>query len=333
MAPPPLEDTGAKLYPLLARANLLRMRGRWQEAAHLCGQVLEMDPQNATAHSLMGDVYENHGNLNEALRWYDMALALNPCSEADAAKKARVQELLEARQRRAEWQAALQARQPAVSARALVREAILRVTTIVLSAVCAIVLVTAVLVRASGPSPEPPSNAPAVPMRPPKPSPLPMASSPEERAIWRALSQRGQTAGTHGQLAGLHVDPRSDACTLRFLLPPADLRLSTLPAIQEAVMRDGYWMAFAVYEKRHALRSIDVQAFGELPASPGAADQEPVFFGTLHPQFLVVDPNVRAPNGGDLAHFFGEGTWWHPTLQGESWSHRGDGEATEKQGQ
>src|SRR5207249_868984 len=108
------------------------------EAAQLCGQVLEMDPQNATAHSLMGDVYENHGNLTEALRWYDMALALNPRSEADAAKKARVQELLEARQRRAEWQAAVQAPQPAVAARALVRETILRSVTIAGAAVCAI---------------------------------------------------------------------------------------------------------------------------------------------------------------------------------------------------
>ena len=82
------------------------MRGRWDEAASLCAEALRLDPRNASAHSLLGDIHENQGNLEEALHWYALALELHPGSDADTAKSARVQELLEARQRRAEWQAA-----------------------------------------------------------------------------------------------------------------------------------------------------------------------------------------------------------------------------------
>src|SRR5438874_11947086 len=96
--PAPAGAPGA--YTLLARANLLRMRARWEEAAALCAEALRLEPDNASAHSLLGDIHENRGNLEEAIHWYDLALALNPQSEADAAKRARVQELLEARRRR-----------------------------------------------------------------------------------------------------------------------------------------------------------------------------------------------------------------------------------------
>src|SRR5262245_37138560 len=112
-APEPAPTAGNEAtYPLLARANLLRMRGRWGEAANLCLEVLRLEPRNASAHSLLGDIYENQGTLEAAIHWYDLALGLNPGSEADGAKKARAQELLEARQRRAEWQAAIQRRTP-----------------------------------------------------------------------------------------------------------------------------------------------------------------------------------------------------------------------------
>src|SRR5947209_13813277 len=69
--------------PMLARANLFRMRGQWAEAADLCVEVLRADPTNANAHSLLGDIYQDQGSAEEARHWYHLALELNPASEAD----------------------------------------------------------------------------------------------------------------------------------------------------------------------------------------------------------------------------------------------------------
>ena len=83
-------------YTLLAQANLLRMRGRWDEAVDKCMAALRLAPQNASAQSLLGDIYENQGRLDDAIQWYRMALDVNPDSPADSLKLDR---LLEAKQR------------------------------------------------------------------------------------------------------------------------------------------------------------------------------------------------------------------------------------------
>jgi hypothetical protein len=81
----------------LIQANLLRMRGRWDEAVQQCVEALQRQPANASAHSLLGDIYENRGRLEDAIHWYQVALELSPTSAADRSKLARARELLEAR--------------------------------------------------------------------------------------------------------------------------------------------------------------------------------------------------------------------------------------------
>jgi Tetratricopeptide repeat len=81
------------------QANLLRMRGRWEEAVQRCAEALQQQPSNASAHSLLGDIYENRGRLEEAIQWYQLALDLDPASAADQAKLARARERLAARGR------------------------------------------------------------------------------------------------------------------------------------------------------------------------------------------------------------------------------------------
>ena len=61
------------MRPLLARANLLRVRGQWEAAAEQCAAVMRIDPQNAAAHSLLGEIYDNQGHLERAIRWYEEA--------------------------------------------------------------------------------------------------------------------------------------------------------------------------------------------------------------------------------------------------------------------
>lgn len=70
----------------LAQANLLRMRACWGSAIEECMDVLRLSPGNASAQSLLGDIYENQGRLDDAIQWFRMALDANPDSASDRAK-------------------------------------------------------------------------------------------------------------------------------------------------------------------------------------------------------------------------------------------------------
>jgi hypothetical protein len=76
--------------PLLARANLLRMRGQWDEAVAVCTQALLRAPRSATAHSLLGDIYDAQDKHEDSRQWYRMAVEIDPANAADRAKLDRV---------------------------------------------------------------------------------------------------------------------------------------------------------------------------------------------------------------------------------------------------
>jgi hypothetical protein len=80
-------DTGAEgsdsvVYPELARANLLRMRGDYKAAESQCLQILRRYPNNSTANILLGDICAEKGDLDQSMQWYEMALDLTPESQA-----------------------------------------------------------------------------------------------------------------------------------------------------------------------------------------------------------------------------------------------------------
>src|SRR5476651_2171431 len=80
------EEMTTEVYALLAQANLLRIRGAWQEAVDKCMAAMRIIPGNCAAQSLLGDIYENQGKFDDAIQWYRMALDSNPSSIADKAK-------------------------------------------------------------------------------------------------------------------------------------------------------------------------------------------------------------------------------------------------------
>jgi len=296
-------------YSVLARANLLRMRARWEEAASLCAEVLRLEPGNASAHSLLGDIHENQGNLEEAVHWYDLALSLNPQSEADTAKRSRVQELLEARRRRAEWQAAIQSRGRAPGAAGALRETVQRIVMVALSAVCAGILVTAAVLSASGSPDSTASDTEGARPRPPSHQ-IPMGSSAREAHLWQELSLAGVTSTDHGQLptSGLMIDPATDILTLRILVNPRVLREPTLPAIRLEIEHDCYWIAYQVHLRDRALSAIRVIALGDTSFS-GVPGQDWLFTATLRPENLLVVPTTRQPTREDLASFYEKPLW------------------------
>ncbi|MBC7526838.1 MAG: tetratricopeptide repeat protein [Chthonomonadaceae bacterium] len=66
------------LHARLTHANLSRMRKQWEEAIEDCVLVLQKQPGNATAHSLLGDIYAEQGKIDDAIQWYRMAIELKP---------------------------------------------------------------------------------------------------------------------------------------------------------------------------------------------------------------------------------------------------------------
>jgi len=76
----------ADVYPILAAANLARVRRQFAEAAATCLEVLRHQPRNPTAHSLLGDIYRDQGKPRDAIEWYKQALELDPQSSSDRKK-------------------------------------------------------------------------------------------------------------------------------------------------------------------------------------------------------------------------------------------------------
>ena len=73
---------------LLTEANLLRIRGRIDEALAICHKAVVACPSSAPAHSLMGDLHKDKHEWNEAISWYKLAVQLNPNNTHDKEKLA-----------------------------------------------------------------------------------------------------------------------------------------------------------------------------------------------------------------------------------------------------
>jgi len=76
--------SGPALHALLTQANLHRLRKQWTEATDCCIAVLRSQPDNQSAHSLLGDIYRDQNKTVEAIRWYQMAVDLRPNASDEA---------------------------------------------------------------------------------------------------------------------------------------------------------------------------------------------------------------------------------------------------------
>lgn len=72
------EGSDREVYPELARANLLRIQGRYEEAIEVCRRILGRFPSNETVHALLGDIYADQGKLDDAIQWYELLVELAP---------------------------------------------------------------------------------------------------------------------------------------------------------------------------------------------------------------------------------------------------------------
>ncbi len=80
------EGSDREVYPEIARANLLRMKGQYEQAIEVCLGILKRYPSNETAHALMGDIYADQGKLADAIQWYELLVDLAPTNPTYRAK-------------------------------------------------------------------------------------------------------------------------------------------------------------------------------------------------------------------------------------------------------
>lgn len=92
---PHASGSDGAIYPELARANLLRMRGDYRAAEGVCLSLLRRFPNNATANGLLGDICAERGDLSASAEWYELALDLVPDDEALRQKLRNVKSRLE----------------------------------------------------------------------------------------------------------------------------------------------------------------------------------------------------------------------------------------------
>lgn len=294
-------DTG----PLLTRANLLRMRGYWEDAADQCIEVLRLSPGNPTAHSLLGDIYQDQGKPEEARHWYHLALELNPHSTGDRAKLARSEEAIEARTHKAEWEAVIEGRSEPIGTKLLVRESVQRIVAVAGTTVCAVILVAAILVSLGERRPDLTDELPVIPLFTANRRAKLEFTTPREKLLMKRLTDK--PLGGAAQPASISLDPRTQSADLRILVPARLLEGSAVEKTREAVMREGYRGAFHLYDADSTLTAIQVTVVGPVTFAGGQRDTDMLVVGTLSPRNLVVSPDVVTY--GELLQFFHEPLW------------------------
>ena len=301
-------------YTLLAQANLLRMRARWDEAVEHCMAALRLSPENASAHSLLGDIYENQGRLDDAIQWYRMALDVNPDSPADRLKLDR---LLEAKQRvlttahphsdftplapiTLQPQAAPGLRSP---------ERLLRWGAWLMALLTVLVVVLAGLAMAGGHrASETQVKAPAVTL---PTSDIPAlaaptgAADPSEAALLQTLQQDPQLTAQNITPVSVQTDPRQSTVTLTLVCPSVPAGASA----RENLLRDSLL----------ALRTADHAQASHVPAwtvrcyLPGATPEAGLslaFVADTTPTALTaVGPDAPSLSAAQLLPAF-QNPWW-----------------------
>jgi tetratricopeptide (TPR) repeat protein len=283
----------------LTRANLLRVRGQWEAAAEQCAQVMRLDPQNAAAHSLLGEIYDNQGHLERAIRWYEEALELNPKSVADRAKLARAQELLQARQ------------QPRPSAARSAGFSWLRVAGVAGAVICGGIILLAVLFAedhpsARGEAPEAPfeRRAPAA-----KNAPPPRWLTTQERVIG---SQVAHDVHAPWELVLFQIDPRDRTVEAGLALDLAVYRQSRVgAAVQERLLLDVYAIAHRVSQEYPGVARVRVRVAARILDGAGNSEFRDLLIGSLLGSALSTPPGIVSAS--DFPRIY-ENTWWNPQV-------------------
>lgn len=304
------EGSDAEIYPELARANLLRMRGQYDQARDVCLALLRRFPNNATANALLGDISAEMGEEEQAIQWYELALDISPDAQP-------VRQKLEAiRQRIADREAAASAQLLGVG-----RKGSMTLYGLGLLALVVVVGVVSFLLGSrrtlQGPATgiiekpiviDNPENGSLPPAPEPSAQPATPAPRPPLAEDQQAMERLAKSPELAKRLAGVAVDPRSGHVLLTLEAAPGeDARTVAAQAAVEAVtlldpgarltvrVRQGDGLALvadvdrAVAERFHDVGELphgwpeqvlnNIWPASQAPAPPPSGEQQPAPVG------------------------------------------------------
>ncbi|HET6385644.1 MAG TPA: tetratricopeptide repeat protein [Armatimonadota bacterium] len=284
------------VFPLLASANLSRIRGQFQEAENQCVEVLRRFPNNPAAHSLLGEIYEEQGRFKDAVTWYQLALELDPTNEADRSLLARaIQKQANAERRSAApptpsgWRRLMAAANPQWGI----------ITGLVLVCVGLLAYLAVVIHSPRNPAPNAvsttttASGAPgqSVPTPPASPSPAPQAraplgETPQEQTLQQTISANVLAGVPAYTVDGVVVDPRNQGYGLITAAVNDPLNASTA---RPALVQVAGSLAHAAGIARLGMVTIRIigSAGGNGPSLLFVADAAPASFTGADAQTLA----------------------------------------------
>jgi len=321
-----------EMYPLLAAANLLRIRHQWDEATAKCIEVLRRYPNNASAHSLLGDIYRDQNMLRDAVEWYKLALELDPSSRSDRMKLDCLVDELYTRHRATSKQ--LESPPPAGGlARRTLRDwlELTQLNRPIGKSMVAVVLllVIALLVVTAFQGSSPPANShrgmhfplprhpqPGLVANPPgltggrAATPAPTADR-DYAEMERALLARLRTvaaASTHPYtVPWLAMDPRSNTLQVALTVPPLGSNQDTKRSIINTSLAT---LRIATEMNREL---ISLQARVSLLVPGQESKTQLAFVGEVSASRLAGLPGTNL-SPGEAANLF-TGSWWHQPLR------------------
>ncbi|GIV08409.1 MAG: hypothetical protein KatS3mg019_0500 [Fimbriimonadales bacterium] len=312
------EGSDREIYPELARANLLRMQGNYDEAIDICRRIMGRFPSNETVHALLGDIYTDQGKLEDAIQWYELLVELAPSNVHYSAKLHNL---------RAMHAAQVAPPPPIALSEPEPKPAKPKALAYSLFGLLALILVIAAFVAGTrlsasreaepkqspntqaslspAPTTEPVRVPPPASAEPSPPPALPTTSitgftgmSAAERNLGQKLSQR---------LNGAPIWCAFDPATNRW---QARIRIQSGVLSKQRVLQEAIALARAFYEQYPSAGSLSVAVI----APSSNADDVLVFSGEIAPQLTAVDPTLLS-SGQAEAILQQLQVWWNPTIQ------------------
>ena len=327
--PSPMQEqpSGDDVYLMLVTANVLRLRRQFELAEAQCSEALRRDPRNAAAHSVLGDIARDRGDLKDAIEWYKLALDLNPGNVPDRRKLEAVIDRAYPREK----VGPIEKLREDVSGRLLASSAELRAARLPLGVYLALGVMLAVIVgvtvvvlalghRAGPAAPavaaEPPSGAfvsgPLEPKQTATTAPETPAGprfiedvAPLESALLDRLRQQARVADPNCQVLEAEIDPRDGVVSIRLSMP----RVWSAEQTRGSILRVAAPLARAAadWDKRVSLLHLrcDVRQQGQPDQRAFLAEADPT----------KLEATGQRWGEKEVEQTFSS-VWWEPQLSG-----------------
>ncbi len=319
------QTSGNDIYLMLMRANVLRLRRQYQLAEAQCSEIIRRDPNNAAAHSVLGDIARDQGKRRDAIEWYKMALDLNPGNVSDRKKLEEVIDQVYS----GEKDKILQRIQAGVSETIGSAASELKATRlpsaliITLSAMLGVILLVTIIVlvlgRGVAPAPAPAAMQPAGGFvarqtAPLEPAPVERAATatepkftddvaPLETALIEELTHQARAVDPNCKVMRADIDPHDGTVTVEIAMPRLWSRDNTrdgiarvaIPLAKSAANQDQRYSRVVLRATTYQENQPDRLAF------VGDATRE---------ELSRVPANLRAAELHQVFH----SSWWDPEL-------------------